>query len=263
MKPTRDPQSTFDEASEDQFEESLRHRFFLRWHMAFILGAVLSSGVVLNKTLFYLGLEHFSARYAVCLILSYFVFLGMIRLWCSYLFRNQKKTQVSGVDGSGILNDFNIFPGGGSSGSGPSFAGGGGKFGGGGASSSWGSGKGSGLDLDIGGGDDDTFFLILFGAAIAILAGGGVYLVFSAPTILGDVAFHFALAAGLIHPTKKLRDEGWLGSAFAKTWIPCGLIILALSGITYMAERHCRGARTMNEMYHRCVIHEMNETNPE
>ena len=100
----------------DQFERSLAHDYFCRFHMSVILAAVISSGVLASKGLMELGVP-LGYRYPFAVAISYLVFLLLIRVWIWYVsVRRASRFRVPG------LGSFNF--GGGSGGGGVSLGGG-------------------------------------------------------------------------------------------------------------------------------------------
>lgn len=123
----------------------LEHRFFLRLHMAAILGGTLLVGLVTTRVLFAVHLRNMAIRYAIAVTMAYAAFLGLIKLWLWYIDfcaeRARARSSGGGDDWFQCIN----FSGGGSwsfdassGGSSDAFSEGGGRFGGGGASGSWG-----------------------------------------------------------------------------------------------------------------------------
>ncbi len=68
----------------EQFERSLAHDYFCRFHMSVILAAVISSGVLASKVLMEMGVP-LGYRYPFAVAISYVVFLLLIRVWIWYV----------------------------------------------------------------------------------------------------------------------------------------------------------------------------------
>jgi hypothetical protein len=110
------------------------------------------------------------------------------------------------------------------------------------------SGGGSlGLDLDLG--DDGwlvILLLILVAAVLASVFGVVLYLVWSGPALLADVAFQAMLAGGLIRTTRNWRDACWETRLLRATWIPFAIvtvlaIAMAIVGAHLFPEAHTLG----------------------
>jgi hypothetical protein len=98
--------------------------------------------------------------------------------------------------------------------------------------------SGIGLDLDLG--DDGwlvVVLLVLVAAVLASVFGVVLYLVWSGPALLGDVAFQAMLAGGLIKSTRNWRDACWETRLLHATWLPFA-IVLALAVAMAMVGAH-------------------------
>ena len=67
-----------------QFEHSIVHDCFVRFHMSVILAAVIFSGVLASKCLMELGVS-LRFRYPIAVPASYGVFLLLVRVWIWYM----------------------------------------------------------------------------------------------------------------------------------------------------------------------------------
>ena len=145
---------------------------------------------------------------------------------------------------------------------------GGGKFGGGGASGSWGTAEPQPviaversvksalrrLELRLGlrsrsrrRRDRPRADLIAVAAAII---GAGAYLIWAAPTILGDTAFNAVLATALIHKTKKVSHPDWVGSVVHATAIPFSLVFALTILMGWYAQHICPSAMRVRDAIH-------------
>ncbi|MBK7599332.1 MAG: hypothetical protein IPJ07_12740 [Acidobacteria bacterium] len=122
-------------------------------------------------------------------------------------------------------------------------------------SSSSGGGKssGGGVDLDLG---DDGFWAILALVLLIVLIlgifGSAVFLIYQAPAIFGEAAFHAALASGLIKASKGMDNEDWKGSVFKATWIPFAVILSAAIAFGWAAHRYCPAATKATDIFVKC-----------
>jgi hypothetical protein len=246
-------------------------KLYLRFHIALLILWSFCVGALMTKLLLLLGVHSMAWRYALSLLVSYIAFFVGVRLWLAYvgaapLWGGRRSALRDEGSNSTSLDPFN-WSGGSSGGSGgTSIRGGGGDFGGGGASSSFagearapelaigsprlspmplagsnGSHSGStgiGLDLDLG--DDGwlvILLLILVAAVLASVFGVVLYLVWSGPALLADVAFQAMLAGGLIRSTRNWRDASWETRLLRATWLPFA-IVTALAVAMAMVGAH-------------------------
>ncbi|MGE5234617.1 MAG: hypothetical protein ACM3OB_10950 [Acidobacteriota bacterium] len=262
----------------------LTHRYFVRLHMGLMLGGVILSGVWASVLLRWAGLPNPALRYPLAVAVSYCVFFGLIRLWLFYVERTSPSGRQSrGLDLSGLGNSGGISWGGSSGASGSDIGGRGGSFGGGGASTGFeeanvapqpvalplsssspaarpsGSGQSggsghSGRSGGSGGGSGDGLgILIALAVLVAAICGAGIYLVYQAPVILSEAAFHAALLPGLVKVARGAHDESWERSVLGSTWIPF-ILVLALAAILGGVMRHnCPDAVTLHQALSDCV----------
>jgi hypothetical protein len=252
-----------------RLERRIAHDYFVRLHMSVILAAVISSGVLTSKCLMLLGAS-LRFRFPVAVLVSYAIFLLLIRVWIWYVsVRTLGISQLANLDfsGSGSGGSLDLSGTGGSGGSGSGgFSGfGGGTSGGGGASSSWegngaaalvsqpssvpASSSGShwwpdlGFDFD----DDSGWVIVILIALVACILGGGLYLVYAAPHILPEAAGQVLLAGTLTRVSKE-HHHGWMSGVVRSTWIPF-LIVLVLAGaLGWQAQSHCPAAHRLVEV---------------
>jgi hypothetical protein len=228
-----------------RFKQALRERFLLRFHMFLITAAVLLSGVVASKLLWSFGLRSIQVRYPLAVGLSYGVFFVLIRIWLWYvsLADSPEGADVDGEDVADAIDagaDLIGSPGG------PSFSMG-----------SSGAGKGdSGFDLgDIGGGDGEGVVLILLGVVLLVVFGSSLYVIWEAPTVLGEAAFQMVLAGSLRRAARRIDSPGWAGSVLGTTWIPFALVLLITTAFAIVAANYCPGATRLPEILHQCKTH--------
>jgi hypothetical protein len=98
-----------------------------------------------------------------------------------------------------------------------------------------GGGKGGGFSLDIDG--DDLFWLIV--ALVAACAGIAAvsYVVWVAPSFLGDAAVNAAVAGKVYHGMQRRDSSHWTQDQFRRTVLPA-LIVVASAGAAGYAFRH-------------------------
>ena len=250
----------------------LAKHFSLRLHMTLILVATFAVGLLTVHGLFAIHVAKLWMRYAIAVLVAYGAFLGLLKVWLIYFAICIRQAHGGGSSsGSGGDFDFCDFSSGGSSGGSSSsvsdLSSGGGRFGGGGASGSWGapeqqqviaaplksssgggssSSSGFGLDLD---GDEIVLVLIVIAVATAII-GAGAYLIWAAPTILGDTAFNAVLASALIHKTKKVSHPDWVGSVVRATAIPFSIVFALTIFMGWYAQHICPSAMRVRDAIH-------------
>ena len=67
-----------------RIEKRIAHDYYCRFHMSVILAAVISSGLLASKGLLELGIS-LQYRYPIAVLVSYGVFLLLIRVWIWYV----------------------------------------------------------------------------------------------------------------------------------------------------------------------------------
>ena len=246
----------------------LQKRFALRVHMMLILTTTFVIGLIMTKLLAEMHLTRMWIRYMLAVVIAYAGFLGLIRFWLFYLGicarRDRSRDALDLGDfgdafcnlGSMPLNfSFSNVGSGGGSGVGGDWNSGASSFGGGGAGGSWGDpepvvavpkvsgGGGVGLDFDF---DEGWVFVLLIVVVLSILSAG-VYLVWAAPAIFGETAFHAVLATALIKKTKEMHEPGWVGSVMKSTAIPFAFVLAATIALGVVAQKHCPSAMSLRD----------------
>jgi hypothetical protein len=243
---------------ENRFERFMKTHFALRLHMSLILCGTFLSGLLVSKILLMLNLKVMLLRYSLAVMVSYLVFLGLVKLWllCVLPSRHGDESSASYLDtgwgSSGVAGDGPV-------------VGGGGQFGGGGASGSYDDLEGGGGDTPVqgavaasagsftdaggghegagsiletvgdvaSGGSDDgcawiaIVIITLFVVCAVSLFSTGIYVIVEGPHILSEAAFQFLLATGL--RKKSMRIVGargsWEGSVLRLTWKPFAIVL--------------------------------------
>lgn len=219
--------------------------------MTLILLVVTLSGMGGTVVLMHLGVHRMWLRYGLAVLFSYLIFLAAIRLWLWYVFaRNARSSSNNSLDAGdlpGLSIPADLGDGGDDAGGIAETVGQGGSSGGGGASASWAPSSslsstnpvaatvssstssstsgGSGIGSFFDGIDGDAAIFILIGILVAALSGVWIYLIYQAPVILSEIAFHFLLASGLMRRARSASIEGWALSTIKGTWIPLAIIL--------------------------------------
>ncbi len=231
--------------------------------MGLILTSVVTSGVLGSKLLLNMGIHSMALRYSIAVLLSYAVFLGMVRIWIWWVTSAKLVLDLSRLDGWGP---------GGSSSSSSSNAGpasfGGGSSGGGGATNSWTEGEARGLvspgrasassaarggkssswfsglgDID---GDDWWILLLLALLVLSILCAGG-YLIYAAPQFLPEAAWQAALAGGLRRMTNRKPD--WMLAVIRSSAAPFAVVLIFAIVLGWQAQDHCPSASRLVDVF--------------
>lgn len=247
-------------------QAALKRHFFLRIHMAVILGGTFATALAVTNLLMFVHFNNLAWRYGIAITAAFAGFIVFVRFWLGYIGFCATRARRSSSDGGDWFNGINFSSGGSIDfgGSMPSFGGGGGKFGGGGATGSWGdsdssvqtplmsavtpskggSSGGSGFSLPD---CDDLGLIILVVVLVLAIAAAAFYLIYAAPAILGEAAFQAALTASLARQTKKMGTTSWVGSLIRSTILPF-LAILAI-GVTlgWYAQKHCPSATRLHD----------------
>ena len=72
-----------------RYRALLARHFLIRFHMSLILVAVMAAAVLSSKAFLLAGLNSLPIRYPLAAIAGYLVFLGLVRIWVSYVTRNK------------------------------------------------------------------------------------------------------------------------------------------------------------------------------
>ena len=262
------------QGSLEHFKQKFPERFFVRLHMTVLLLGVCTSGLIVSKILFEIGLRSMLLRYLIAVCVSYLIFFALMRVWLWYIGAWSKEDppipDLDVVDAIDLGQMSLDAIGGGIQGS-PDHAldGIGGDFGGGGASDVWGTadavsepvrssvasvgrggswGKSIGLDIDLGD-EGIAIVLIVLGLLLLVIFGAGAYLVYAAPEILAEAAFEALLAAGLINASRKITRKGWIGSVLRATWIPFLLVVLMTGIFGWVAETYFPDATRLADIF--------------
>jgi hypothetical protein len=250
----------------DRIRARLEGGNWQRLHCALIVSVSAASAFLVSRILMGLHVWSMAWRYGIASLAGYGVFLLMIRAWvwwkCSRADAGGDDAPVarvtkrgSGVDVGDLLDGdmslpsrgggraakaaFDAFQGGRSGGAGASMAfesppqmpsvtvanvGGGPSTG---SGLHGGGGKGGGFSLDIDG--DDLFWLIV--ALVAAFAGiaAVTYVIWVAPSFLGEAAVNAAVAGKVYHGMQRRDTSHWTEDQFKRTIVPA--VILCASAI--------------------------------
>jgi hypothetical protein len=256
----------------------IKRSYFVRFHMFLILSATVISAVICSKVLSLLGISSMPVRYGIAIIFSYFLFFLFVKLWLLYIGIGRlfaaKKNKGGSLAGGDMMPSF----GGSGSGSGASRFSGfrGGSSGGGGSSESFAEGNPSvAVPVGVGGGNpvvaegghgnagsildglsgvgDEGFLkvlaIVLLAALVFSVVIVGGYLIWCAPVILSDAAFHVLLVAGLSRKVRRVRESNWEMSILKATWWGFLLILVAAVVFGIVAKLYNPAAVTVSDLF--------------
>jgi hypothetical protein len=266
------------EEFQQQVRTRLESRFGLRLHMTGLLAVVFVTAYLTTRGLSYLGVTSMALRYGMATAVGYGAFFGLVRLWTLYVAGQADTELTPAVDpeeiaaqldpdrpstpnlereaarDGGRVNPSHVrgsfsqnIDGGfgdasyGSSGGGTSSSSGGGSSG---------NVSGSGID-----GDGAVAIIVIAVIALVLLALFGIagYLIYSAPSILGEIAIEAILASVLTRSSRKIVRPGWGGSVLAATWLPAlGVLVVVVLGGAIL-QGVCEGPTTLGGVIAQCV----------
>lgn len=244
-------------ASEKRFRQQIVHGYFVRFHMALILSAVVASGILTSKFLLECGIHSMRLRYPLAVFGSYLVFFLLVRVWIWYVCRVKMRTvKLGNFDAEDISLGGSSQP----------FRFGGGTSGGGGASDAWddsaaaniaprsagsalgsksGGSKFGGFDLDLG---DDGMILVLLAVLVLSIVVAGGYLIYVAPSLLPEAAWQALLASSLTRVSKRIDHQDWLASVLRASSIPFAAVLVVAGTLGWVAHSHCPPAVKLHEV---------------
>jgi hypothetical protein len=234
-----------------RFVTWFKERFFLRFHMAVLLGLTFAAGLGVTKLMLVAGSTNLALRWGVAVAASYGAFLLLLKLWLLYIQHEDEEDRPDALDAADtvdgvmdVLRDVGD----------PSrgFRAGGGGYSGGGGSSSFGEADAGGvtsLAPDV----DDDFGLVIAAAIVLVaVAAAGGYLIYAGPTILADAAFEALLASALVPGVRRGEATGWMGPAVRATVLPFLAMLVLAAAAGAFAGGYCPEARRMVDVL-RCA----------
>lgn len=257
--------------------DRIRRSYFVRFHMVLILSATVISGVICSKLLSLLGVSRMPVRYGIAIILSYLLFFLFVKLWLLYIGIGRHARVKKGKGGGSWWGDLMpSFRSSASSSGAPRFAGfRGGTSGGGGSGGTFtesnpsvavpvgvgadpgvaGGPKGGGGSLldGLSGVGDEGFLkllaiLLLIALVFSVVIVGG-YLIWCAPIILSDAAFHVLLVTGLSRKVRRVKEGNWEMSILGATWWGFLLILLLAIAFGICAQLYNPAAVTVKDLF--------------
>lgn len=231
-----------------------------------LLIVMLSGGAacLVSFALLTLHLHSMAWRYGLAGLAGYGAFLLLIRGWMRW--KGSRLVPDSGVDLSDLVGSGDLplplpLPSPGRAANVATNVFRGGRSGGGGASTAWDTphasvvsvsgtsgGKSGGLSLDLDG--DDLFWLLV---ALAALFAGVIaiaYVIWAAPTLLGEAAVNAAVAGKVYHGLQRRDSSHWTTDVVKRTAIPATILVLSATLAGHALQRVAPEARSIGGVWH-------------
>ena len=247
----------------------------LRLHVSLIIAFSWACGFLVTRQLHNFGVDTLAVRYSLALIAAYAAFLAGVRVWL-WLVVGAEPARNNVADSRGNSNwELPAFGGNGSGNGVAAPSGGGGGSGGAGSSGDWdgpapsanlqgigtqlglgsssgsssggGGGGGGGDGGDVGEGIVALLVLVFFILVVVTYFAAIFYVVYVGPHLLGEAAFQFMLAGGLVKHARK-TDASWMENVIKATWIPFAVVFIITVAFGYFAGSAYPDAHTMREV---------------
>ena len=101
--------------------------------------------------------------------------------------------------------------------------------------------------------DEGGILLIPLAVLLAVIFGGGIYLIYEAPVILSEAAFELILASTVIKKARKIDDPDWIGSVFRATWPALALTLLVTLMTGWALTTYCPQASKIKDVIQICL----------
>jgi hypothetical protein len=204
------------------------------------------AGFLSSFSLLHLGVVGMGLRYPIAILISYGVFLLLLRLW---LWANGRHLNLD-LDPSNLdfLPSRQL--------AGESFHfGGGSDFGGAGAGGSWGdsavsssaSAASDGIDVGF---DLEELWLVVI-ALVAMGAGliATLYIVYIAPVLLAEILVDGVLMVGLYRRIRGVERRHWLRAAVRQTLLPALIVAVCFAAGGYALQKAVPQARSIGDVW--------------
>lgn len=211
-----------------RISNSLSQKGYPRLQMTFIVIATGLAGFLSSVLLLHLGVVQMWQRYPLAVLVSYGVFLLLLKLWIVCQERSLSRDLLDASD----LDPTSILPDGRSTSSSLPHSDG---------SRGW-------TDLVLDGDECVAVIILLLALVLALVAS--VLIVWSAPALLGEVFLDAVVIAGLRKKMFRVAEQHWTWGAVRRTSIPFLLVALVflLAGATI---QHVRpGANSIGGVFH-------------
>ncbi len=212
-----------------RISRSLCQRGYPRLQMTVIVVATGLAGFLSSMLLLHLGMVKMWQRYPLAVVISYGVFLLLLKLWVVYQRRSVARELLDPSD----LDPTDFLPSGGST-----------------ASTGQSSGSDYWIDLlpdwDV---EEWLGVVVLLVALVAAIAAS-VFIVFSAPSLLGEVLLDAALMATLRKKMVKAAEQHWTRGAVRRTAVPFVVVALVFSLAGATIQHIKPGATSIGWVFH-------------
>jgi hypothetical protein len=197
--------------------------------MTFIMAATGLAGFLSSALMLHLGMIKMWQRYPLAVVVSYGVFLLLLKLWIIYQERSltQDLLDASNLDPSTFLPD------------------------GGSSSSVVRTGRSHGwTDLlpDLDGDEWLAIIVVLVAVVVAVVAS--VFIVWAAPALLGEVFLDAVVIAGLRRKMISIAEQHWTWGAVRRTALPFVVVALVFSLAGGVIQQIRPGARSIGGIFH-------------
>jgi hypothetical protein len=228
------------------FVRVVKERYVLRAHMFGILTAVTLAGLGANWLMLGWGVRSMAWRYPLAVGVSYLAFFLFVWIWLTFMQGAEDPEWVAPAAVAAVLappppaqtsmaSSMSVGPGDVLDGVDL------------GLDVSDGAGDALGSVGDLG--DGEGLVIVLIVALAAAILGGGIYLVWTAPEILAEVAFQGSFAAAL-GATVRTGGVGWSWVLARKTFVPFLIVALAGWGLGMAAHWYCPVASRIGTALH-------------
>lgn len=162
-------------------------------------------------------MDEMRLRYPVAALMAYGVFLGLVRLWLWYVtgLRSERSVEFDFPELPDVpLPDFR----------GPDIS-------------------AADFSFDL----DELWAPVLLVVALIGLCGTGLYLVWTAPQLLAEIAVQGMMAAGMHEGLLRMRDGRWLWRTIKGTWLAlAGVVVLAFM-LGWSLQLYCPAAELLSQ----------------
>jgi hypothetical protein len=223
--------TTFDRPSLiARVSKSLLQRGNPRLEMTLIVVVTGTAGFLASFVLLHLGLDRMWLRYPLAVGISYGVFFLLLRLWLVY--QQQERFLARDALDVSDVNPLDFL-----SGNGPSSAANSG-------SSPWWSDWVPDLD------GDEWLAVIVMAVAVLTAVIASVFIIFAAPTLLGEVLLDAVVVAALRRKMIRVAEQHWTLGAMRKTILPFVAVALIFSLAGAIIQQARPEAKSIGGVFH-------------
>ncbi len=212
-----------------RISHSLCQKAYPRLQMTLIVVATGLAGFLGSMLLLHLGMVKMWQRYPLAVVLSYGVFLLLLKVWVIY----QRRSLAQDLLDSADFDPTALVPSGGPT---PSTAQSS-------CSHSW-----TDLlpDLDV----DEWVAVLVFLVAVVVALVASFFIVFSAPSLLGEVFLDAVLMAGLRKKMVGVPEQHWTRGAVRRTAVAFVVVALVFSLAGAAIQQIRPGATSIGGVFH-------------